>query len=90
MAINTNIAAVIYVNPPHAQCKECYKAIQLCETLGIPYIPKELSCKKNLKDFRRLFPNEQTVPQILFRGFRISGYYDFEQFTNELLQNGEL
>lgn len=90
MEINTDIAAIIYVNPPQAQCKQCYKAIQLCETLGIPYFTKELSCKKNLKDFRRLFPDEQTVPQILFRGLHIAGYYDFEEFTNQLLENGEL
>lgn len=57
-----------------ANCIYCQKAKQLCEELNLSFVYKPLEEEPHRGEFKQLFPDAKTVPQILLNGQHIGGY----------------
>ncbi len=55
-------------------CFNCLRCKQLCESLEIEHDYLDLADEDSAQLFRRLFPEEGQVPQVLWEGEHIGGY----------------
>ena len=72
-----------------ANCVWCLKCIQLCQTAEMEYEYRLV--EDDVDDFKKRFPGENVVPQILWNEEHIGGYEQLAQKVNEVLinENGE-
>lgn len=58
-----------------SNCGYCKKAKQVCEQYQLPFSYYQLDSNKELQEqFKQLFPEAKTVPQITWNGKYIGGY----------------
>ena len=63
-------------------CVFCEKAKNLLTAQGFKYEVKDVYEHK--EEFKRLFPDAKTVPQIIFYGKHVGGYNELvEEFDNQ-------
>ena len=72
-----------------ANCGWCLKCAQLCQTAEMKYEYKLV--EEDVEYFKKKFPGENAVPQVLWDGEHIGGYEQLAQKVNEVLinENGE-
>lgn len=58
-------------------CPWCKKARALAEQHNLPYEYKIIFSDEDKQEFRRLFADAKTVPQIMWNDKYIGGYEDF-------------
>jgi glutaredoxin len=58
-------------------CVWCEKAKKLAQDYGLPWHYKDITEGDTMTEFRFLFPEAKTVPQIMWDGRRIGGYSEF-------------
>lgn len=61
-------------------CKYCRDAIVFCRVRKIPYSYYGIGTEVTAKEFKELFPDEKTVPQIKINGKHIGGYTQLEHY----------
>lgn len=71
-------------------CLYCLKCEQLCQSLGIPYMHKNVMEEPTTTEFRQLFPNEINVPQVIWKNAHLKGYDEFTQMVNNEMKTGAL
>jgi len=71
-------------------CIHCLKCEQLCQSLGIPYMHKNVMEEPTTSEFRRLFPGEVNVPQVVWKNRHTSGYKDFTQMVKHEMKIGAI
>lgn len=71
-------------------CIHCLKCEQLCQSLGIPYMHKNVMEEPTTSEFRRLFPGEVNVPQVIWKDKHTSGYKDFTQLVKHEMEMGAI
>ena len=70
-------------------CIHCSRIEELCKSLGIPYQYKDCMDPKTRREFIRLFPGEDKVPQIMWEGKHIT-FSQFKEMIDVKLKNGEI
>lgn len=65
----------IYGQP---SCTYCTKAVELCEGNKIPYTYYTVKEDITLDEFKEMFPEARTVPQIRINGTHIGGYRELQ------------
>lgn len=70
-------------------CTYCQRAKQLCNEMGLSFVYKPVDDDNEYRrEFKELFPEAKTVPQILWDGKHIGGYTDLvEEIENLNLGN---
>lgn len=63
-------------------CPHCVEAKALAESKGLQYTYTSIGQDMMLEDFKELFPNARTVPQIIVDGVNIGGYAEFREWVN--------
>ncbi len=67
-----------------AECYYCQKAKSLAKFYGLEYVYYDAFVYK--EDYKKLFPNSRTVPQILVNGEHIGGYEQFRKIAETLVE----
>jgi glutaredoxin len=71
-------------------CKWCLKAKKLAEDYKLSHEWVDLDIDSNLNDFKMLFPDSVTIPQIVWHGRHIGGYESFaEEVENTISTYGQ-
>lgn len=66
-----------------ANCSFCKKAVDLAESYNIMY--QYIDAESNQQQFRELFPDAKTVPQILWNDNYVGGYTELaEEIENTI------
>ena len=77
------LSVEVYSKP---DCVYCTRAKHLLDSRGYDYIERIIGTDITLEDFKAVFPNAKTVPQIIINGKHIGGYDDlalwFEGIAN--------
>ena len=68
-------------------CFQCLRCKQLCESLEIQHEYKNLSDPDSASMFRKLFPDEDQVPQVLWMGEHIGGYSELADKIDDYIIN---
>lgn len=71
-------------------CLHCLKSEQLCQSLGIPYMHKNVMEEPTTTEFRKLFPNEVNVPQVIWKNKHCKGYTEFTNLVKHEMETGGL
>lgn len=71
-------------------CIHCLKCEQLCQSLGIPYMHKNVMEEPVTSEFRDLFPGELNVPQVIWKNMCVSGYDNFTKMIKHEMETGAL
>lgn len=70
-------------------CPHCVEAKALAERKGLNYNYTAIGSDMMVEDFKELFPEARTVPQIVIDGVKIGGYAEFREWVDnqpQLLQ----
>lgn len=68
-------------------CLYCLKCKQLCQALEVEYEYLDLSEPDVSELFRKLFPEESQVPQVLWEGEHIGGYPELKSKIDDYLES---
>ena len=71
-------------------CLHCLKCEQLCQSLGIPYMHKNVMEEPTTTEFKKLFPNEINVPQVIWKNRHVSGYGGFTEMVKHEMVTGAI
>ena len=66
-------------------CYNCLRCKQVCEALEIEYDYLDLADGDSAQMFRKLFPGEDQVPQVLWEGEHIGGYPELKSKIDDYI-----
>jgi len=67
-------------------CSWCNKSKQLLESLGFEYVYKDLMIEENVTRFKKVFKNDNTIPQILWGFEKLRGYNQLSDRINKAIE----
>jgi glutaredoxin len=70
-------------------CFHCLKCKQMCEAMQIEHEYLDVGVRDVALEFKRLFPDAEGIPQIIWNDKHIGGYVALTSEINHLLNNGE-